>query len=106
MPVVIPIGATEQHGSHLPVCTDWVLPQRVLCEASRRLVTSSSGRSCPSDTAADRVAVAGQHFPGTVSLRATTFMSVLEDVLSELKRGGFRNIVLYNWHFENAGFRL
>ena len=25
-PVVIPIGATEQHGPHLPVCTDWVLP--------------------------------------------------------------------------------
>jgi creatinine amidohydrolase len=31
-------------------------------------------------------------------------MSVLEDVLSELQRTGFRNIVLYNWHFENAGF--
>jgi len=31
-------------------------------------------------------------------------MSVLEDVLSELKRTGFRNIALYNWHFENAGF--
>jgi creatinine amidohydrolase len=46
----------------------------------------------------------GQHFPGTVSLRATTFMSVIEDVLSELKRCGFRNIVLYNWHFENSGF--
>ena len=34
-PIVIPIGATEQHGRHLPVCTDWVLPQRVLCEAGR-----------------------------------------------------------------------
>src|SRR4051812_14237803 len=45
----------------------------------------------------------GQHFPGTVSLRATTFMDVLEDVL-KLKRTGFRNIALYNWHFENAGF--
>src|SRR6185437_9348815 len=39
-----------------------------------------------------------------VSLRATTFMSVLEDVLSELKRSGFRNIMLYNWHFENSNF--
>ncbi len=29
---------------------------------------------------------------------------LLEDFLSELKRAGFRNIVLYNWHFENGGF--
>jgi creatinine amidohydrolase len=31
-------------------------------------------------------------------------MALVEDVLSELVRGGFRNIVLYNWHFENVGF--
>jgi creatinine amidohydrolase len=31
-------------------------------------------------------------------------MAVIEDVLSELIRIGFRSIVLYNWHFENANF--
>jgi creatinine amidohydrolase len=46
----------------------------------------------------------GQHFPGTLSLRATTLMALLEDVLNELVRSGFTRIVLYNWHFENAGF--
>jgi len=30
--------------------------------------------------------------------------ALLEDILSELKRAGFRNIVLYNWHYENSGF--
>ena len=44
-PIVIPIGATEQHGRHLPVCTDWVLPQRVLCEAGPR--TRHRRRSVP-----------------------------------------------------------
>jgi creatinine amidohydrolase len=39
-----------------------------------------------------------------VSLRATTFMAVVEDVLNEIIRAGFRRIVLYNWHFENVGF--
>jgi creatinine amidohydrolase len=103
VPVVIPIGATEQHGRHLPVCTDWVLPQRVLCEASlvRDLVV---GPFMPFGFRSRPGSGGGQHFPGTVSLRATTFMSVLEDVLSELKRGGFRNIMLYNWHFENSNF--
>ena len=103
VPVVIPIGATEQHGRHLPVCTDWVLPQRVLCDAAR-LRDIVVGPFLPFGYRSRPGSGGGQHFPGTVSLRATTFMSVLEDVLSELKRGGFRNIVLYNWHYENAGF--
>jgi creatinine amidohydrolase len=102
-PVVIPIGATEQHGRHLPVCTDWVLPSRILRQAStlRDFVVGPElvfgYRSRPGSGG-------GQHFPGTLSLRATTFMAVIEDVLLELIRGGFTNLVLYNWHFENSGF--
>jgi creatinine amidohydrolase len=102
-PVVIPIGATEQHGPQLPVSTDWVLPAETvrLASAVRRIVAGPSlnfgYRSRPASGG-------GQKFPGTLSLRATTFMAVIEDVLSELIRTGFRNIVLYNWHFENANF--
>jgi creatinine amidohydrolase len=103
MPVVIPIGATEQHGRHLPVCTDWVLPERVIREASRQCELIV-GPFLPFGYRSRPGSGGGQHFPGTLSLRATTFMSVIEDVLSELKRGGFRHIVLYNWHFENSNF--
>ncbi len=65
------------------VCTDWVLPQRVLHEAalSRDIVV---GPFLPFGYRSRPGSGGGQHFPGTVSLRATTFMSVLEDVLSEL----------------------
>ncbi|OBF29409.1 creatininase [Mycobacterium sp. ACS1612] len=103
IPIAIPVGATEQHGRHLPVCTDWVLPENVLSEAGRArdLVV---GPFIPFGYRSRPGSGGGQHFPGTVSLRATTFMSMLEDVLSELKRTGFRNIMLYNWHYENAGF--
>jgi creatinine amidohydrolase len=102
-PIVIPIGATEQHGHHLPVCTDWVIPDRIVRDAARQrnLIV---GPFLPFGYRSRPGSGGGQHFPGTVSLRATTFMSVLEDVLSELKRCGFRKIVLYNWHFENSGF--
>lgn len=102
-PIVIPVGATEQHGRHLPVSTDWVLPEHVISEASR-VRDLIVGPFIPFGYRSRPGSGGGQHFPGTVSLRATTFMSVLEDVLSELKRSGFRNIALYNWHFENAGF--
>lgn len=102
-PIVIPIGATEQHGRHLPVCTDWVIPDRIAREVGRRRKVVV-GPFLPFGYRSRPGSGGGQHFPGTVSLRATTFMSVVEDVLSELKRCGFRNIVLYNWHFENSGF--
>ena len=102
-PIVIPIGATEQHGRHLPVCTDWVLPERIIAEASR-IRDLIVGPFIPFGYRSRPGSGGGQHFPGTVSLRATTFMSLLEDVLCELKRTGFRNIALYNWHYENAGF--
>jgi creatinine amidohydrolase len=101
--VVVAVGSTEQHGPHLPVCTDWVVPTEILHLAARERhfvvgPTIAFGyRSRPGSGG-------GQHFPGTVSLRATTLMAVIEDVLSELVRAGFGKIVLYNWHFENVGF--
>lgn len=102
-PIAIPIGSTEQHGHHLPLCTDWVIPERLLEEASRRrdLVV---GQFVPFGYRSRPGSGGGQHFPGTVSLRATTFIELLVDILNELARCGFRNIVLYNWHYENSGF--
>jgi creatinine amidohydrolase len=102
-PVVIAVGATEQHGPHLPVSADWAIPQALLrlAAAKRHFVVGPAlrlgYRSRPGSGG-------GQHFPGTLSLRATTLMAVLEDVLNELVRTGFTRIVVYNWHFENAGF--
>ncbi len=35
-PVVIAVGSTEQHGPHLPVSADWVVPQALLRLAAAR----------------------------------------------------------------------
>ena len=102
-PVVIAVGSTEQHGPHLPVSADWVVPQALLrlAAAERPFVVGPpirlGYRSRPASGG-------GQQFPGTLSLRATTFIAMLEDVLEELIRTGFKRIVLYSWHFENANF--
>ena len=101
--VVIAVGSTEQHGPHLPVSADWVVPQALLrlAAAKRPFIVGPpvrlGYRSRPASGG-------GQQFPGTLSLRATTFIAVLEDLLEELIRTGFRRIVLYSWHFENANF--
>lgn len=103
LPVVLPVGSTEQHGPQLPLCTDWVLPTEMARRAGeiRDLVVGPpvnfGYRSRPGSGG-------GQQFPGTASLSGATFMGVVEDVLGELIRSGFGGIVLYNWHFENVSF--
>jgi creatinine amidohydrolase len=103
VPVLIPIGATEQHGPHLPVSTDWVLPREILRVASqqRRII---AGPAVTFGYKSRPASGGGQGFPGTISLRATTLMALITDVLTELIRAGFRNFVLYNWHYENSNF--
>jgi creatinine amidohydrolase len=101
--VVIPVGSTEQHGYHLPVCTDVTLPYELALALAQRLdllvapPITYGYRSRP-------LSGGGQGFPGTISVAATTLIETVRDVLIELHRGGFRRAVLLNWHFENENF--
>jgi creatinine amidohydrolase len=45
----------------------------------------------------------GESFPGNLSLRLSTLITTLTEVLGGLARAGFTRIVLQNWHYENAG---
>lgn len=101
--VAVPTGATEQHGPHLPLATDHLIPDRMAQDMAGELdlviapAIVYGNRSRP-------LAGGGEGFPGTLSLRATSFMAHLEDVLVALARSGFRKIAILNWHFENANF--
>jgi creatinine amidohydrolase len=102
LPVVLSIGATEQHGPHLPLGTDCILPQGVaLLVASRLpLVVAPPVRFGARSRA---LSGGGETFPGTLSLRATTLIATVQEVIGGLARTGFRQICVYNWHYENAG---
>ena len=101
--VIVPVGAVEQHGHHLPLITDALLATDLAFAVSDETdmvvaPTLSYGyRSRP-------LSGGGQGFPGTASLSAATLMAVLEDVLREYVRHGFERIVVLNWHFENRHF--
>lgn len=101
--VVVPVGSTEQHGHHLPLCTDVVLPTELALAVADKhdlLVAPAvhfGYRSRP-------LSGGGQGFAGTISLRAQTLMMTAEDVLRELLRQGFRRLMLLNWHWENQNF--
>lgn len=90
--VILPIGAVEEHGAHLPLCTDSVQPEYVVQEVAKRtgaFIAPMIKYGVCSST---------KNFPGTISLSFDTLRSLIYDVTSELVRNGFRNIVILTGH--------
>ena len=95
------VGSTEQHGPHLPLCVDTLIP----FELTRRLAERLDLVLVPPQQFGHRsrpLSGGGQGFPGTTSLRAETLIAVVADVVAELARSGFERICLVNWHGENV----
>jgi creatinine amidohydrolase len=101
LPVVLAVGSTEQHGPHLPLGTDTILPVGVALRTCERLplVVAPPLRFGARSRA---LSGGGESFPGTLSLRVSTLIGVLHEVLCGLARAGFKQIVVQNWHYENA----
>jgi creatinine amidohydrolase len=93
--VIIPVGATEQHGPHLPLCTDSINIQAVAEDAARM------ERVLVAPTVVYGVSDNHMAFCGTISLRSQTLIAVLLDVGESLLRHGFRRLLLLNGHGGN-----
>jgi mycofactocin system creatininase family protein len=93
--LLVPLGATEQHGPHLPLETD-----TVIATALARAV--AAGRNDVMVAPALSYGSSGEHarFPGTLSLG----QHVLEEVVVELVRSAdhFTDVTLVAWHGGNA----
>jgi creatinine amidohydrolase len=100
-PVFLPIGATEQHGPHLPLNVDVVLPTGV-AERVARAVGGLVAPTIPYGYKSQPRSGGGEHYPGTIGLDAHTLSLVIRDVVCRLAHHGVRRLVLVNGHFENA----
>ncbi|KPJ92344.1 MAG: hypothetical protein AMS18_07640, partial [Gemmatimonas sp. SG8_17] len=94
--VIVPCGAVEQHGPHLPLFVDAEHGTILAIEVALRL-----GNALVAPTI--RVGCSEHHmaFPGTISLRETTFRAVCHDYCASLTRHGFKYICLLPAHGGN-----
>ncbi|MFJ9174475.1 creatininase family protein [Streptomyces sp. NPDC102360] len=97
---VLPVGAVEQHGPHLPLITDALVAEAASASAVDRrgedldlwlLPTLSYGRSVEHEWSA-----------GTLSLSTSTFAAVLADLGRSVAAAGIRRLVLVNGHGGNS----
>jgi creatinine amidohydrolase len=93
--VVVPVGAIEQHGPHLPLETDTLLAAAVAKAIVERTPGTLLGPTL-------ELGCSSHHssFPGTLSLRAETFVGLVVDLGRSLARAGI-TVVLLNAHGGN-----
>ena len=90
--LIFPIGAVEEHGSHLPLCTDSMQPEYVALEVAKKTGCLIA------PTLKYGICNAGRNFPGTISIEFNSLFSIVRDILGELVRNGFKRIIVMSGH--------
>ena len=97
--VIVPVGAIEQHGPHLPVSVD------ITCayEVARRAAESiSEFKVLIAPPVWWGVSPHHMAFPGTISLSTETFINLLCEICRSIAQHGFKRILILNGHGGNA----
>ncbi len=96
---VIPIGATEQHGPHLPVGTDFLCAERIARAAAEQVAAAIPIVVTPT------LPFGSSHhhlpFGGTMSLPTQVYYSVLMELGQSLIVDGFQRLFFVNGHGGN-----
>jgi len=94
---IIPVGSIEQHGPHLPLDVDCVLPRGVAMHAAEQI---------PDQVLILPTLVVGytahvMDFPGTLNLHYSHFIDMIIDVGKSLAYHGFKKMIFLNGHGSN-----
>jgi creatinine amidohydrolase len=92
---VLPLGSTEQH-AYLTLSVDSILAERLAVEAAEPLGIPVF------PVLAYGIAPYFRAFPGTITLRVETYLSLLRDILDVMSEQGFKRILIVNGHGGNT----
>lgn len=96
---VLPIGAVEQHGPHLPVGTDFLSAQDITDLAMRRVQSDAQYLVLP--PVIYGLSIEHLHVPGTITLMPETLIHLLTDIGESLLRLGVKTMAVVNGHGGN-----
>jgi creatinine amidohydrolase len=97
---LIPTGAVEQHGPHLPLGTDCFIAEELARRIAERLADPVVvAPALPGGLSTHHLA-----FPGTVTLPEDVFTGVLDAYVAAFERMGIRRVAIITGHGGNLGF--
>ncbi len=100
---IMPVGSVEQHGPHLPLGTDTIIPveiARIVAGKTNCIVMPPIHYGITSRPRNG----GGRGFPGHTSVSGGTLMAYVKEILEDMVRHGTRKILVLSWHFENSSF--
>lgn len=92
---VVPIGSTEQHGTHLPLATDTLITEKI----AKTIATELNAYLTP--TIPIGQAAMWLEYPGTLSFSPDTMRAVIADLVASLVKTGFTTIIFISVHGAN-----
>lgn len=97
---ILPVGATEQHGPHLPLCVDSALTDGILHAALSQLPQDVPVLALPTQS----IGLSVEHlaFPGTLSLQPATLLALWTELGACVARAGVRKLLIFNAHGGNV----
>lgn len=93
---ILPVGAVEAHGPHLPLGTDNLLAERL----SERLAEQLDGFVLPTMPYGQVWSL--RNFPGSINVSNQSLISLISDIGESLHKQGFTTFIMVNGHLGNS----
>ena len=94
--IVLPVGAIEQHGPHMPCATDSIIAAGFVGKALELLPDNIPAYGLAPITygkSDEHI-----HFPGTVTLTGELLLHTIQEIGESIYRAGFRKLLMINAH--------
>lgn len=101
---ILPVGATEAHGPHLPLATDVIIAD-AMARRGAELLSARGATVVIAPALAYTVATYAAGFSGTISIRPETATALVEDVAAGLAAFGIGWLAIANAHLEPTHVR-